>query len=179
MGCDGVGGSGTFADQCGVCGGDDSCVGCDGVPNSGLSIDARGDCGGSNAAGNADTEVQITFAGDSQLGRYVDQMLPHYVREPRDPYYDGVEDDSEVTTDVKSQGAYMRSRADVGSLTAQGQFERIWGDVLPLMRAADVMILQLETVATTSDVHWPNKRFAFDNDAGWRGSPSVRARPGR
>jgi hypothetical protein len=179
VGCDGVGGSGTFADQCGVCGGDDSCVGCDGVPNSGLLIDARGDCGGSNAVGNTDPEVQITFAGDSQLGRYVDQMLPHYVREPRDPYYDGVEDDSAVTTDVKSQGAYMRSRADVGSLTAQEQFERIWGDVLPLMRAADVMILQLETVATTSDVHWPNKRFAFDNDAGWRGSPSVRARPGR
>ena len=46
--------------------------------------------------------------------------------------------------------------------------------MLPLMQAADVMILTLETVATTADIHWPNKRFLPGTAAGWRGSPSYR-----
>ena len=84
-GCDGVPGSGTFEDACGVCGGDSSCVGCDGVANSGLELDQCGDCGGANACEPTDSEMQITFAGDTQLGRYVDQMLPFWVQKPRDP----------------------------------------------------------------------------------------------
>jgi hypothetical protein len=50
-GCDGVAGSGTVDDACGVCGGDNSsCAGCDGVPNSGKVNDACGECDGDNSS---------------------------------------------------------------------------------------------------------------------------------
>lgn len=49
-GCDGVVGSGTVLDACGVCNGTNStCMGCDGVPNSGKVVDACGVCGGTNS----------------------------------------------------------------------------------------------------------------------------------
>jgi hypothetical protein len=45
--CDGVMGSDTFYDVCGVCGGDNTtCVGCDGVLASGVDYDGCGVCGG-------------------------------------------------------------------------------------------------------------------------------------
>ena len=39
------------------------------------------------------------------------------------------------------------------------QLRRPWGDMLPLLQGADVTLLTLETVATTSDIHLPAKKF--------------------
>jgi hypothetical protein len=49
IGCDGILGSATSYDACGVCDGDNTqCLGCDDIPNSGLIIDQCGLCGGDN-----------------------------------------------------------------------------------------------------------------------------------
>ena len=49
VGCDGILGSTTSYDACGICGGDNTqCLGCDNIPNSGLFIDQCGLCGGNN-----------------------------------------------------------------------------------------------------------------------------------
>ena len=123
-GCDGVPGSGAFEDACGVCGGESSCVGCDGVANSGLELDQCGDCGGANACEPTDSEMQITFAGDTQLGRYVDQMLPFWVQKSRDPNYDRWSVHGEVETRSMREGRELRRQADLASLSIEEQFRR-------------------------------------------------------
>ena len=112
----------------------------------------------------------MTFA-DTQLGRYVDQMLPWPILHPRDPAFD-VDLGSGVFT-VEQGGANLRAAAGLAGMSESQQLERPWGDVLPVLVAADVTVLCLETVATTTDVHWPGKRFFTDDGAGPRGSTAY------
>ena len=166
IGCDGVAGSGLYPDVCGVCGGSDECVGCDGVANSGLVLDSCDVCGG--ACDESRDELVISFGGDTQLGRFVDQMLPWPVLHPRDPAFDGPDG-----LGVETRAAEIREQAGLASLTTQQLLERPWGDILPVLTSADVTVLCLETVATSTDVHWPGKRFCQDDGAGPRGSTSY------
>ena len=175
VGCDGVTASGLYVDICGVCGGEAECVGCDGVPHSGLEVDDCGNCvepriEGSNANSCSDTssELHIMLGGDTMLGRYVDQMLPHGVEHPRDPPFDGIDD-----LELERNRDTLISMSGVTTLSDEVRLQRPWGNLLSLLREADVTLLTLETVATTSGLMWPNRRFHLDDSAGPRGSTSY------
>ena len=49
VGCDGIPGSGSVVDMCGVCNGIDSCVDCNGTPFGNATIDMCGICNGNNS----------------------------------------------------------------------------------------------------------------------------------
>ena len=83
---------------------------------------------------------KLNFLGDVMLGRLIDQMFPTHVHEP----------DEARTAD------FFRRRNPQFS-----QYNELspWGNTLPMLKEADLNIMNLETSATTHSERWPNKVF--------------------
>ncbi|KAF1815545.1 hypothetical protein P152DRAFT_505431 [Eremomyces bilateralis CBS 781.70] len=87
-------------------------------------------------------EFHLTFLGDVMLGRLIDQLLPH----PLPP--------SPSTLPIST--AITRSP----SLTPY-PLTAPFSTTLPLLLSSALLLLNLETAATTHPVPWPSKTFAY------------------
>jgi poly-gamma-glutamate capsule biosynthesis protein CapA/YwtB (metallophosphatase superfamily) len=86
------------------------------------------------------------MAGDVMLGRLIDQLFPihNIVEEER----------------LHAMSFLKYNKAAAKSLS-QLQHKYVWGNTLPLIRSADVKIINLETSVTTCEEKWPNKAFNY------------------
>lgn len=86
----------------------------------------------------------VTFLGDVMLARLIDQLLPNHVDSP---------------TDARNAA---RFRSEYPSLeSAKYTPSAPWGTALPLLRASDLLLINLETSVTTITSPWPNKKFNY------------------
>lgn len=76
------------------------------------------------------------------LGRLIDQLFPQHIHEP---------------SEAKIAQSFLSSHPN---LTKYG-FETPWGDALPLLRAGNLNLINLETSATTCSKKWPDKVFNY------------------
>ena len=76
------------------------------------------------------------------LGRLIDQLFPQHVYEP---------------SEAQIVNSFRNAKA---GLTDYGP-DSPWGNTLPLLRSADLNILNLETSATTHPKKWPHKAFNY------------------
>lgn len=87
----------------------------------------------------------LTFLGDVMLARLIDQLYPTHNKNPVEARI--------VSTFVRqyphllAKGAYTPSSP--------------WGTTLPLLRASDLTLINLETAATTASEPWPDKTFNY------------------
>jgi poly-gamma-glutamate capsule biosynthesis protein CapA/YwtB (metallophosphatase superfamily) len=84
----------------------------------------------------------LNFMGDTMLGRLIDQMFPQHVDEP---------------SEARIARSFLSSHPKLKDYNENSP----WGDTLPLLRKADLNILNLETSATTSSRKWPDKVFNY------------------
>jgi poly-gamma-glutamate capsule biosynthesis protein CapA/YwtB (metallophosphatase superfamily) len=103
----------------------------------------------SNISRNPDT-LELLFGGDVMLGRGIDQILPH----PSDPriFEEWIKD---------ARGYIDLAEARSGAIPRPVAFDYVWGAALPILRAADVRIVNLETSVTQSDAAWPDKGINY------------------
>jgi poly-gamma-glutamate capsule biosynthesis protein CapA/YwtB (metallophosphatase superfamily) len=93
----------------------------------------------------------INFTGDVMLGRLIDQLFgTQHVHSP---------EDERIAAGFRARHPEVRANA-----TAP------WGSTLPLLQAADLNIINLETAVTTHATRWPDKAFNY------RGHPANVAR---
>ena len=76
------------------------------------------------------------------LGRLIDQMFDQHVDEPEE---------------ARIANSFRRSNAELSNYGPNSP----WGSTLPLLHAADLNVLNLETSATTHPTKWPNKVFNY------------------
>ena len=76
------------------------------------------------------------------LGRLIDQMFSQHVKEP---------DEANIASSFRKSNSQLQNYGP----------ESPWGTTLPVLRAADLNILNLETSATTHPTKWPNKVFNY------------------
>ena len=74
---------------------------------------------------------------------------------------------------IERQAELLRERAAIDEFSEEELLRRPWGSALETLRSADVTLVTLETVATSTEIHWPSKRFLWDDNAGPRGSPAY------
>ena len=100
-------------------------------------------------------DVTLMLCGDVMTGRGIDQILPH----PSDPVlYEGY---------LTSAVDYVRiAETANGPIEQPATFDYVWGDALEALRGPDLLIVNLETSVTQSNLHWPkgiNYRMHPDN----------------
>ena len=86
--------------------------------------------------------LSINFLGDVMLGRLIDQLFKTSVHEPHEA--------SIIQSFVKKHSHLH----DYGPSSP-------WGTTLPLLKASDLNIINLETSVTTNDKKWPDKVFNY------------------
>lgn len=92
----------------------------------------------------------ICLTGDVMTGRGIDQILPH----PSNPLLH--------ESYVKDARDYVSLAESVGiPIDAPVAWDYIWGDALPILRAADACVINLETSITRSDAAWLDKRIHY------------------
>ena len=87
----------------------------------------------------------LSFLGDVMLGRLVDQFFPEHVNDEDDRQ--NAQPFVERYPSILSKGNYTPSSP--------------WGTTLPLLRASDLTLINLETSATTTSSPWPDKVFNY------------------
>lgn len=88
--------------------------------------------------------VTLCLAGDVMTGRGIDQILPH----PNDPVL--------FEPFVRRATEYVRmAERRSGPIPRPVDDAYVWGELLPVMHAADVRIVNLETAVTTSPTPYP------------------------
>ncbi|KAF3385419.1 putative polyglutamine synthesis accessory protein [Penicillium rolfsii] len=87
----------------------------------------------------------LTFVGDVMLGRLVDQFFPEHVNNDND--HRSAEHFIEKHPSILGPGNYTPSSP--------------WGTTLPLLRASDLCLINLETSVTTTSELWPDKVFNY------------------
>ncbi|KAJ6005770.1 polyglutamate biosynthesis protein [Penicillium sp. IBT 35674x] len=92
----------------------------------------------------ATNSFNLTFLGDVMLARLVDQLLPIHVDSPRD---------ARNAARFKSEHPSLESANYTPSAP--------WGTTLPLLRNSDLLLINLETSATTTTSPWPNKEYNY------------------
>jgi poly-gamma-glutamate capsule biosynthesis protein CapA/YwtB (metallophosphatase superfamily) len=76
------------------------------------------------------------------LGRLIDQMFPQHVNEP---------DEARIASSFRKSNPQLQNYGP----------DSPWGTTLPILRAGDLNILNLETSSTTHQTKWPNKVFNY------------------
>jgi len=84
----------------------------------------------------------IILLGDLMLGRLIDQLLPQHVHEP---------------TEARHVASFLRSRPHLKSYNHVSP----WGNTLPVLHSADLLLGNLETAVTTHTAKWPDKVFNY------------------
>lgn len=84
----------------------------------------------------------INLMGDVMLGRLIDQLFPTHVNCP---------EEARLISSSRSSLPHLKAYSP----------ESPWGDFLPLIRAGDMNIINLETSVTTHDKKWPDKVFNY------------------
>ena len=79
------------------------------------------------------------------LGRLVDQLLPHHVNSP--------DDQRNAAYFIKNYPKILKGD--------NYNYASPWGTTLPLLRASDLTLINLETSATTANEPWPHKAFNY------------------
>jgi poly-gamma-glutamate synthesis protein (capsule biosynthesis protein) len=94
--------------------------------------------------------MKLCLTGDVMTGRGIDQILPH----PSDPrLQEGY---------VKDARDYVALAEQInGPIEAPVGWEYVWGEALPLLRASDARIINLETSITRSNRYWRNKGIHY------------------
>lgn len=91
------------------------------------------------------TFFTLSFVGDVMLGRLVDQFFPEHVHNDNDRH---------------SADHFMKKHP---SILGHGKYtpSSPWGTTLPLLRASDLCLINLETSVTTTSELWPDKVFNY------------------
>lgn len=84
----------------------------------------------------------MTDDKDTMLGRLIDQMFPQHVSEP---------EEARIASSFHSSNPRLHNYGPASP----------WGTTLPVLNAADLNILNLETSVTTHPTKWPNKVFNY------------------
>ena len=88
------------------------------------------------------SELTLTLLGDVMLARLIDQLLPNHVSSTKD---------SENATRIKSAHPSLQNYTPSSP----------WGTTLPLLKETDLLLINLETPATTTTTPWPNKKYNY------------------
>ena len=91
-----------------------------------------------------ESSFTITLVGDVMLARLIDQLLPNHVNSAKDAH---------SAARFKSQNPSLSEENYTPSSP--------WGTALPLLRTSDLLLINLETSATTSNEAWPNKTYNY------------------
>ncbi|KAJ5279300.1 polyglutamate biosynthesis protein [Penicillium angulare] len=84
----------------------------------------------------------LTFLGDIMLARLIDQLLPNSTNTPTDAHNARV-----LKSKNPSLAEYTQSSP--------------WGTTLPLLHSTDLLLINLETSATTTSQQWPDKKYNY------------------
>ncbi|CAL5870590.1 uncharacterized protein PFLUO_LOCUS4829 [Penicillium psychrofluorescens] len=87
----------------------------------------------------------LSFVGDVMLGRLVDQLLPQHVEN---------KEDARIISHFIER---YPSRLGKGNYTHSSP----WGTTLDRLRETDLLLINLETSATTTNEPWPQKAFNY------------------
>lgn len=87
----------------------------------------------------------LSFVGDVMLGRLIDQFFPEHVHSDEDRH--NADHFMKMYPSILGNGNYTPSSP--------------WGTTLPLLRASDLFLINLETSVTTTPEPWPNKVFNY------------------
>lgn len=84
----------------------------------------------------------LAFLGDVMLARLIDQLLPTHVSN---------------TQDAQNAARIKTTHSSLKNYDSRSP----WGTTLPLLRETDLLLINLETPATTTTIPWPDKKYNY------------------